>query len=111
MAGVRPWVAAAVLATIVVGLATFAGVILSLLSQMASDPCGPDNPSFICTADGQTQTLLIGLIGTAVVGVGSLVVGWTRRSWPARAGTLAAGAVVTLAWVAGYTWWTSSLSP
>ncbi|CAN5420573.1 hypothetical protein BH24ACT9_BH24ACT9_17420 [soil metagenome] len=105
------WAVAAVLATIVVGFVSFAGVILSLLSPIASDPCGPDNASFICTAGGQMQTLLIGLIGTAVLGIGALVVGWTRRSWPARAGALAAGALVTLAWLAGYTWWISSLSP
>ncbi len=109
--GIQPWAALGVLATVVSGLAIFVGLALAVLSPLASDPCGPDDVSFICTSVGQTRTLLIGLAGTAVLGIGSLVVGWTRKAGRGRGGVLAAGAALTVVWVVGYSSWLSSLIP
>ncbi len=55
--------------------------------------------------------MLVGLVGTAGFGIGSLVIGWRRRTWQARSGTLAVGALLAVAWVAAFSWWVSSLSP
>ncbi len=101
---------AAGLLTAVLAMVMGFGLLISLLSGFASDNCVPGNARFICTAGGQQATLLIGVIGTLVVGVAALVVGWRRPAGQARTGALALGLFITIVWVASYIAWTSSLS-
>ncbi|MBA3338449.1 MAG: hypothetical protein H0T54_01630 [Geodermatophilaceae bacterium] len=86
------------------------GLLVSLLSGLASDNCEPESLRFICTAGGQRATLLIGVIGTLVAGACALVLGWRRPTAQARTWVLGLGLFITILWVAGYLAWTTSLA-
>ena len=59
---------AAGLFTAVLAMVMGFGLLVALLSGLASDNCEPDSARFICTGGGQQATLLIGVIGTLVLG-------------------------------------------
>lgn len=100
---------AAGLLTAVLAMVMGFGLLVSLLSGFASDNCEPESARFICTSGGQQTTLLIGVIGTLVLGLGALVFGWRRPTGQARTWPLGLGLFITSVWVAIYIAWSTSL--